>query len=523
LDAASPKLLREWAHDGTLPNLRHLMERGLTGDIRGLDGFFIGSTWPSFYTGVNPGRHGFHYQTQLVSGTYRMRRVADSEPTKIRPFWRKLSDAGLRVAILDVPLSKLDPSINGLQVVEWGVHDDLYGFGAVPKSVESHILEKYGKHQVGGTCDATRRSPADYDEFTDRLIQSIKTKSRLTSEFLAREPWDFVIQVFSESHCVGHQCWHLHDSSHPAFDSVSACHAGDPIKRVYHALDTAVGELAAAVQDATLIVMSAHGMTHWYGATFLLRDILFALGVTVPLHGTAADDDSSGSFSNLARRAWRSLPGQARQLMAPLRDRLQRPTPAPEPTLTRGIEAAQSKCFPISNGLGTGGIRLNIVGREPDGVLHAGHDVDAFIARLTEDLLALTDAQTGQPLVDRVVRAEEFCRGPALETLPDLVIEWSRKRPVGSTKIANGEGALVRARHPRLGVIEGLNGYGRTGEHEPGGFLVSAGPGISAGALTNSVSVLDFAPTICRLLGCSYEDGDGLPIGEIVGGREVPR
>jgi len=523
LDAASPKLLREWARDGTLPNLHRLMERGLTSDIRGLDGFYIGSTWPSLYTGVNPGRHGFHYQLQLVPGTYRLRRVADGEPTRVKPFWHALSDAGRRVAILDVPLTKLDPGINGLQVVEWGVHDDLYGFGAAPKSVEEHILAKYGKHEVGSACDATRRCAADYGEFTRRLVKSIETKSRLTADTLALEPWDFLIQVFSESHCVGHQCWHLHEPSHPAFDAATVGAIGDPIKRVYQALDTAVGQLAASVQDATLIVMSAHGMTHWYGATFLLRDILFALGVSVPLQAKARTNDRFGALSNLARRAWHGLPRRARQMLSPLRESLQRSAPAAEPTLIHGIDPARSKCFPISNGLGTGGIRLNIAGREPKGLLQPGRDVEAMISALTEDLLSLTDADSGRPLVDRVVRADECCKGPALAVLPDLVIEWSRERPVGSTALGGGQGALVRVRHPRLGVIEGANGYGRTGEHEPDGLFVAAGPGIAAGALGKSVSLLDFAPTVCSLLGCSFEHGDGRPIREMLAGREQLR
>jgi predicted AlkP superfamily phosphohydrolase/phosphomutase len=520
LDAASPHMLREWARDGTLPNVRHLMERGVSGGIRGLDGFFIGSTWPSFYTGVNPGRHGFHYQMQLAPGTYRLRPVADGEPTRVKPFWRTLSDAGRRVAVLDVPLSRLDPDINGLQVVEWGVHDDLYGFGAIPESVGSHIVEKYGLHPIGGSCDANRRTAADYVEFTDRLVQSIATKSRWTSEVLGREPWDLLIQVFSESHCVGHQCWHLHDASHPAFDTSVARAVGDPVKRVYCALDAAVGQLAATTQDATLIVMAAHGMTHWYGATFLLRDILVALGVTTPVRA-GADDDARGALSNLARRAWHSLPGQARQFIAPVRDRLQRTAAVVEQTLTRGSEAGQSRCFPISNGQGTGGIRLNVVGREPDGVLQPGRDVDEFIAKLTEELLTLTDAESARPLVDRVVRTETICSGPALEILPDLVIEWSRDRPIGSTRIGDGKGALVRARHPRLGVIQGANGYGRSGEHEPDGFFVAVGPGTPTAVLSDAVSILDFAPTICRLLGCSYEVGEGTPVAEIVGRREL--
>jgi len=523
LDAASPKLLREWAHDGTLPNLRRLMERGLTGDIKGLDGFYIGSTWPSLYTGVNPGRHGFHYQTQMVPGTYCLRRVADGEPTRTKPFWHALSDAGRRVAVLDVPLSKLDPGINGLQIVEWGVHDALYGFGAVPSSIERRIIERYGPHQVGSACDAARGCAADYDEFTRRLVQSIDAKSRLTADVLALESWDFLIQVFSESHCVGHQCWHLHDPSHPAYDPASVGTVGDPVKRVYQALDAAVGRVADSNQDATLIVMSAHGMTHWYGATFLLRDVLLALGVAVPIPAGHVPNERLGAVSSLARRAWHGLPGQARHWLAPLRDSLQRPAPAAEPMLTHGLDPARSQCFPISNGLGTGGIRLNIAGREPLGLLQPGCDVEAMISALTEDLLSLTDADSGWPLVDRVVRADECCDGPALEVLPDLVIEWSRERPVGSTRLGGGQGALVRVRHPRLDVIEGANGYGRSGEHEPDGLFVAAGPRIAAGARGESVSVLDFAPTVCSLLGCSFEHGDGRPIREMLAGREQLR
>ena len=51
------------------------------------------------------------------------------------PFWSHLSRAGRRVAILDVPLTRIDPSINGLQVVEWGGHDSVYGFQTWPPGV----------------------------------------------------------------------------------------------------------------------------------------------------------------------------------------------------------------------------------------------------------------------------------------------------------------------------------------------------------------------------------------------------
>ncbi|MGH7621217.1 MAG: alkaline phosphatase family protein, partial [Gemmatimonadaceae bacterium] len=65
IDAASPELLDEWIAEGTLPNFAALRARGVSARTRGLDGFFVGSTWPSLYTGTNPAQHGFHYQMQL--------------------------------------------------------------------------------------------------------------------------------------------------------------------------------------------------------------------------------------------------------------------------------------------------------------------------------------------------------------------------------------------------------------------------------------------------------------------------
>jgi len=60
IDAASPTLLRRWANEGQLPAIRDLMARGVSGAVRGVKGFFIGSTWPSFYTGLSPAGHGFY-------------------------------------------------------------------------------------------------------------------------------------------------------------------------------------------------------------------------------------------------------------------------------------------------------------------------------------------------------------------------------------------------------------------------------------------------------------------------------
>ena len=53
-----------------MPNIRSLLAKGLVGKTMSVEGLYEGSTWPSFYTGLNPAHHGFHSLTQLNPGTY---------------------------------------------------------------------------------------------------------------------------------------------------------------------------------------------------------------------------------------------------------------------------------------------------------------------------------------------------------------------------------------------------------------------------------------------------------------------
>ncbi|MFW6085117.1 MAG: alkaline phosphatase family protein, partial [Gemmatimonadota bacterium] len=109
LDALDPLLVEAWARDGTLSNLAALMGRGTSGRIRGVEGFYVGSTWPSTCTGCDPAGHGMHYELQLEPGTYELKRVQEGEPgtfVRSETIWGALGRRGRRVAALDVPLAE---------------------------------------------------------------------------------------------------------------------------------------------------------------------------------------------------------------------------------------------------------------------------------------------------------------------------------------------------------------------------------------------------------------------------------
>jgi len=96
IDAGSRSLIEGWAADGVLPNIRALMAGGVVGDTDSVEGFFVGSTWPSFYTGASPAEHGIHSLRQIRPGTYEIDRCRPGDFMKREPFWNHLSRAGRR-------------------------------------------------------------------------------------------------------------------------------------------------------------------------------------------------------------------------------------------------------------------------------------------------------------------------------------------------------------------------------------------------------------------------------------------
>jgi predicted AlkP superfamily phosphohydrolase/phosphomutase len=288
---------------------------------------------------------------------------------------------------------------------------------------------------------------------------------------------------------------------------------GDPLLRVYGAIDAAIGRIVEdAGDDARIVVVCGHGMSYFFGAQFLLREILFRLGVARPM-GSGARGGAGDAMLAGARRAWRALPGVVRHAAEPLRALL-RDDPHATGVPSIGVDPDASACFVVPNGLAVGGIRLNLRGREPRGTL-APEEADAFCEDLRGALLDIRDSRTKRPAIAAVHRTRDVHDGANIDHLPDLLVEWSDDLPTGSTAVANGASARVEISSPRIGTIDGSNDYGRTGEHRPGGRLIAAGPGIGHGTLDREISILDYAPTFAAMCDVALDDRDGQVIPEL--------
>jgi predicted AlkP superfamily phosphohydrolase/phosphomutase len=523
IDAGDKFLVQNWAADGTLPTFRSLLANGFVGDTISLRGFFVGATWPSFFTGLTPANHGFHSLVQLNQGTYEFYRCTAGNSVKGDPFWHFLSKAGKRVAILDVPLSGITPQLNGIQIVEWGSHDANYGYSTWPPHLKWEVWARFGRHPLRTSCDSIGRTPQDFRAFRDLLIKGVRKKTRLTKHFLQKGDWDFFAQVFTEAHCAGHQCYHLHlhDPDHPYHEGETGALTFDPICDVYKAIDTSLSEILHEVdRDTVVFVLLSHRMVHFYGANFLLPEILRRLQLAKLSSTETALDEYNLSTQINAYLKWLSQNTSPRTKDALKQiihypynliiDYYSRLSP-----IKSKIDPNRSSVFIMFNGNPVSGLRVNLCGREPNGTVNPGRGMDSFCNGLTSELMKIVEYESRKPIVKGVLRTAELYQGEYLDCLPDLLVEWDDEIMLESESSGNSKGRGLRIFSEKIGIIEGVNTYCRTGDHRPEGLFIALGPHVKAGRLDRTVSIMDFAPTFCRLLGAELAHVDGQPIREI--------
>jgi predicted AlkP superfamily phosphohydrolase/phosphomutase len=485
LDAADPGLLQQWGRAGLLPSLQSLRQRSLKGTTILPPGLGSGAMWVSLLTGVSPARHGRYFGRQLDAGAYRVTAVAP-DAVRTEPVWLAASRAGKRVAVVDVPLAPLAHELKGIQIKDWGCHDPTFpGVRTCPPSLADEVVARHGTDPVG-PCDRPRQGVEAYKQFRDRLLERIDKKTQLICHYLQEGGWDLFMAGFSDAHCVAHHCWHLHDPGHPLHEPACASAYGDPVRDVYVALDRAVGRILARVAEPTTVILFAgSGMGPNYTGNHLLDEALLRLEGVLPSR-------SRQTVQALKQGYRKVLPEKVRSSLGPLGDRLDE--------LSLAADRARRRFYSIPHNDLSGAIRFNVVGREPKGRVRRGAEYDALCCSLRRDLLAMADPDSGQPVIDGVLKTSDFYAGEHLDQLPDLLVVWNRDRPIT---------ALISE---KTGLIRGIRMSQRTGDHTPTAAVFFAGPGIPSGEIAAALPVENLAPTIAALLNIALPNSDGRPI-----------
>ena len=495
LDAAEPTLLERWATTGACPTIARLADRGVTAALGNSLETLPGAIWPELATGISGGRLGLYYHPkQFHTGEATPRPVTPEDVDPDAYYWSVAGRAGRRVAVVDVPQTVPCADVNGVHVTEWGLHDRNFAIASTPRDLIDDLRQRHGDHPVT-SCDAFHhRTIEGYRALRTALLDGVARKTDLLLDVLGAEDWDLFTCSFGESHCVGHQFWHFFDSSHPRHPEDTPEDLASTIEDVYRALDRGVGALVdAAGPEAQVLVVASHGMGPKIGGPQLLPEVLVRLGL--------------GRNAGVRLRARTLVP-------RPLRERIARLVPrsvldgagVTVATRSRALDSPAIKAVAVNNNR-CGGIRLNIVGREPFGSVRPGADADAVVAALRGALLELRDPATTEPIVERVVTAAEAFGPDRHPDLPDVIV-------VFRTDL----GPLESCESSRIGRVDEpimTPSLPRTGDHHPASRLWAIGPRLIGPARVPDANVLDIAPTVLDLL--------GVPVPDAIDGRTLAR
>jgi predicted AlkP superfamily phosphohydrolase/phosphomutase len=499
LDAMEWKLVTKWASEGKLPTFSRLLEQGTSGELATTSAQLPDTVWASLYTGTNPGQFEKFFYVQYDPGTMGLRHVMDDAITR-PPFWDYLSEAGVRVGVIDVPKFAASRKINGFQLTNWGAHATKTKRTSNPPDLLDEITAKFGAHPVGD-CDKTDATPRALSGLAERVMEGVRAHGKVFRHLMNERQWDVFFAGFSAPHCIGHHFYHGTDPTHPLYAEAVESGIGDTVERVYRAIDEEIGEmLQLAGPHTQTMVFAAHGMGPLRHASWNLPEILDCLG-----YGDRPPSQNlvSGGPRKATVNPWRLLkmtvPGA---LQYWIKDHL--PQAGQDFLLFRwysgGKDWSRCRAFAIPNNDSVGAIRLSVKGRDRFGQIDPGEEYQRVCRDVTDALYELRDP-TGRPVVKQVTALRDIFHGPFVEQLPDLTVLWDQS--------FHWEGV----QSARIGTLHIGKQDARTGAHSSHGFLIMTGSGVPAGARLRGASTYDIAPTVLEAAGVpAPHDLDGRPL-----------
>jgi len=537
LDAADPSIVEAWMDKGYLKNIRRLRESGAYGRLKTFEHYRAETPWITFLTGCAPEKTGYWTPLQYHQETYTVDMVEAYDYAEYQPFYSL--DNTKRMAIVDMPHTRLCENLNGIQLLAWGAHSPQCPSVSSPAGLFQEMVDVYGVHPVLRKDSADTLNISALKTLAENLKTGVTRRSEICQDLLQRDDWDLFLTVFSETHAIGHYFWHFSQPDHPLYEEFQAHFDTDPMLEIFEAIDKAIGNiLDRAPEHAQVVVFSAHGMgsngmdlpSLLYLPEFMYRfNFPDKVGIAPgragkPVGAPIADKNaqkrgwartvwSLKHESNMVKRCLKAVMPQkvlnklSRYFDSPDGTDLRSPfwlkkngVPEPfQPAIWYSHLWPQMRAFALPS-LSEGHIRVNVKDRDAQGIVDPA-DYDSVCEEIIEALCTMTDARTGERMVERVVRT----RQTALDDDPklpdaDIVIIWQEKTAADTVDIP-GLG--------RIGPIPHL----RTGSHRSDGFIVAQGDGIEAGSSLGVGHSLDLAPTLMQLMDAPLPDYfDGKPL-----------
>lgn len=471
LDGATFDVLDPMIAAGRMPNLQRFIARGVAGVLHSTKPPITPAAWTTFMTGKGPGKHGI---IDFEKYNPRENRLAFNNTFEIREktLWELLSEKGLRVGSINVPMTYPPRPVNGFMISGFETPSIDAEF-TWPRDLKNEIMRVIPNYSY--RTNWRRRALGGLElvrENLDYIAASFDQGVQLVRHCGEKFGWDVLMIVFKLVDNLQHKAWKYLDPRFNARYPREAALAADCFAR----LDDALGQLFqyAADHGATTLIMSDHG------------------------HGSL----DGKAQPNLLLRQWgylrlRSPLEQIGQRVAYWAHRHTKGKVTRFEQGSRGIERdlaidwSQTRACVMHAGI-YGFLYINLQGRSPEGIVKPA-EYERLRDELAERLRAVTtrDIHTGKniPVFPEVYKTEQLygCSRDDAADLPDLLLS---PQP-GLAVIRKIRGARI-VRWCEISRLEGT--------HRDEGVVAIAGPNVRSGQRIEG-NIVDITPTVLAALG----------------------
>ena len=254
LDGATWKLLKPWMERGDLPNLKALVDSGVSGDLESVVPFLSPPAWTSAVTGVNPGKHGIYDFLRRVPGELTVVNET-SKSRRVDPIWMILSNAGFECGVVNVPATDPPDPLKGFMISGMPHTGGDYTW---PVELEKE-LDDYRTDRMD-----TSLSPGREQILLDEILTTMRRRNANVETLLKTKDWDFAWVVVTSTDRIQHFFWQFMDPEWPQYDAQKAAKFGNAIHDLWVEVDGHVGRVVAEARrkhgaDIPIVIVSDHG------------------------------------------------------------------------------------------------------------------------------------------------------------------------------------------------------------------------------------------------------------------------